>query len=91
MGKSLTKNLKDNKKSFWPSFPIRCGSFSLENFNHANKELLSLESRRLHTLPKRQFDPEKVAQNVTTKLKLKPCVHEAQEFNNILQLAQTFE
>ena len=42
VGKGLTKTLKDNKKSLWPPFPIQCGSFSLEKFNHANKKLLNL-------------------------------------------------
>ena len=89
--KGLTKTLKDNKKSLWPPFPIRCGSFSLENFNHANKELLNLESLRFHTLPKRQFDPEKVAQNVTIALKVKPFIHEAHEFEDFLQSAESFK
>lgn len=51
--KGLIKTLKYNKKSLWQPFPIQCGSFSLEIFHHASKELLSLESLRLHTLPKR--------------------------------------
>ena len=37
IGKGLTKTLKHSKKSLWPPFPIWCGSFSLTNFNHANK------------------------------------------------------
>jgi len=63
----------------------------LAYFNHANKYKINLESLRLHTLPKRKFDPEKVAQNVTTALKLKPYVHEAQELEDLLQSAETFE
>lgn len=91
MGKGLTKTLKDNKKSLWPIFPIRCGSFSLENFNHANQELLSLESLRLHTLPKRQFDPEKITHGITIVVKIKPFNHEANDSEDILQLAKSFE
>jgi len=45
----------------------------------------------LHTLLKRKFDPENVAQDVTTTLKLKPYVHEAQEFEDLLQSAETFK
>jgi len=91
VGKGLTKTLKGNKKSLWPPFTIQCGSFSLEKFNHANKELLNLESLRVHTLPKRQFDRGKVAQNVTTSLKVKLYVHEAHEFKDLLQSAESFE
>jgi len=38
MGKGLTKVLKDNKKSLWPSFPVKCIYFSLENSIHATNE-----------------------------------------------------
>lgn len=42
------------------------------------------------TLPKRQFDPEKVAQNVTMSLKVKPFTHEDHEFEDLLQLVESF-
>jgi len=66
MGKDLTKVLKNSKKSLWPIFPVKCSSFALANFVHATKESTHMEALRLHTLPKRQFDPNKVAYNVTT-------------------------
>jgi len=59
--KGLTKVLKDGKKSLWPTFLVKCGSFDLSNFVHATKESAHMEARRLHTLPKRKFDPNKVA------------------------------
>lgn len=82
--------LKHNKILLGSLFPIQCGSFLLENFNHANKELLNLESLMLHTLPKRKFDRENVAKNVSITLNLKPYVREAQEFKDILQSAELF-
>jgi len=84
VGKGLNKTLKYNKKSLWPSSPIWCGSFSLENFNHATKESLILESLRLHTLPKRQFDFDKIAHNITTTVKIKPFNHEANDSEDLL-------
>lgn len=84
VGKGLTKTLKDNKKSLWPSFPIRCGYFSLANFNHATLESLSLESLRLHTFPKRKFDPNKIAHNITTAVKMKHFNHEANNSEDLL-------
>ena len=91
VGKGLTKTLKDNKKPLWPSFPIRCGYFLLENFNHATKESLSLESLKLHTLPKRQFDPDKITHNITIVAKIKPFNHEAKNPEDILQSVESFE
>jgi len=61
------------------------------NFNHATKESLSLESLRLHTLPKRQFDPDKIAQNITTTVKIKPFNHEANDFEDILKSVESFK
>ena len=83
--------MKESKKLLWSSFPIRCGSFSLENFNHAIKELVSLESLRFHTLPRRQFDQDKIAYNITTTIKIKPYNDEANDFEDLLQSAQSFE
>lgn len=91
MGKGLTKVLKESKKFLWPSFPIRCGSFSSANFNHAIKESVSLEGLRLHSLPKRQFDPDNIAYNINTSVKIKPYNHKANKFENLLQSAHSFE
>lgn len=91
VGKGLTKTFKDSKKSLWPPFPIKCGTFSLANFNHANKELLNLERLRLHTFPKRKFDPKKITQNITTIVKINPFIHKAQDFEDLLQSAKSFE
>lgn len=91
MGKGLTKVLKDNKKSLWPIFPVKCGSFALVDFVHATKELGHMEALRLHTLPKRKFDPNKVAYNVTTRVKLKPYNHDDNNFEDLLQSTVSFE
>ena len=34
VGEGITKTLKDMKKSIWPIFPVKCGSFSLFDFGH---------------------------------------------------------
>lgn len=84
VGKDLTKVLKENKKLLWHSFPIKCGSFALANFNHAIKESINMEALRLHTLLKRQFDPDKVSHNITIAVKLKPYNHEDNDFEDLL-------
>lgn len=43
-----------------------------------------MESLRLHTLPRRKFDPNKVACNVTTGLKLKAYDHGDNHFDDLL-------
>jgi len=91
IGKGLTKVLKEKKKLIWPSFPIKCGSFDLANFNHAIKESENMEALRLHTFLKRKFDPHKVANNITTMVKLKPYNHEDNDFEDLLQLSKSFE
>lgn len=50
-----------------------------------------MEALRLHTLPKRQFNPDKVALNITTAVKLKPYNHEDNDFEDLLQLVKSFE
>lgn len=91
VGQGLAKVLKDGNKSLWPIFPVKCGSFSLANFFHATKESTHMEALRLHTFPKRKFDPNKVAYNVTTGVKLKPYNHDGNYFEDLLQLAISLE
>ena len=55
------------------------------------KQSLSLESLKLHTLPKRQFDPDKITHNITTTVMIKPFNHEANDSKDILQLAKSFK
>ena len=35
----LSKVLKDAKKTMWPTYPISCGVYSLDNFKHAGLEI----------------------------------------------------
>lgn len=84
VGKCLTRVLKENKKLLWPSFPIRCSSFSLENFDHAIKESVSLESLMPHTFPKRKFYPDKIVHNIAIAVNIKPYSHEANAFEHLL-------
>lgn len=72
-------------------FPCQMRSFALENFVHATKESTHMEALGLHTLPKRKFDPNKVAYNVTIGVKLKPYNHGDNYFEDLLQLDISFE
>ena len=50
-----------------------------------------MEGLRLHTLPKRKFDPNKVAYNITIALKIKPYNHEVNDFEDLLQSVESFK
>jgi len=84
VGKGLTKVLKYGKKSLWPIFLVKCDSFDLANFVHATKESTHMEALMLHRFPKRQFDPNKVVDNVTIGVKLKPYNHDDNHFEDLL-------
>ena len=72
-------------------FSCQVHSFSLANFVHATKESRHMEALRLHTLPKWQFDLDKVAYNITTAVKLKQYNHEDNDFEDLLQWEEFFE
>ena len=91
MGKGVTKVLKDGKKSLWPTFPIKCGSFALANFVHATKESTQMEALRLHTFPTRKFNPNKVAYNVTIRVKIKSYNYDDNHFEDLSQSTVSFE
>ena len=40
---SLTRVLKDNRKSLWLSFPIQIGPYKLKNVEYAGKEFHTLK------------------------------------------------
>lgn len=67
----LTKDLKDKKKAIWPQFPVVCGAFSLFDLGHTFTEVQSMTCLQLFKFPRRPFDPNEVAQNFTTTVKIK--------------------
>ena len=58
VGKGLTKVLKDGKNSLWPTFPIKCDSFTLANFVHATKESTEMEALRIYTFSYKAIQPK---------------------------------
>jgi len=62
----MSRTLRDSKKHTWPTFPLRCGAFTLHDFKHAEKEAEKIKLLKLATIPKRQYNPRKVAYNVTS-------------------------
>ena len=66
----MSRNLKESKNQMWPTFPLRCGTYSLHDFKHAKKEVEKIKILKLAVIPKRQYDPKAVAYNFTTQVKL---------------------
>jgi len=81
----LTKELKDKKKGIWPQFPVACGAFSLFDVGHAFAEVENVTSLQLFKFLARPFDPNEVAQNFTTNVKIKMFVGKKDLFDDLFQ------
>ena len=79
----MTRNLKDSKKQVWPPFPLRHGTYTLHEFKHAEKEAEKTKDLNLAVIPKRQYDPNKVAYNFTIHVKISKFIHEEDEFDDL--------
>ena len=88
MEKGMSRNLKDSKKQLWPPFPLRCGTYSLHDFKHAEKEADKTKDLSLAVIPKRQYGPNKVAFNFTTQIKVNKFLHEKDEFDDFFTSAE---
>eukprot|EP00253_Pinus_taeda_P019687 PITA_19687 len=81
----LTKELKDKNKAIWPQFPVACGAFSLFDVGHAFAEVENVTSLQLFKLPARPFDPNNVAHDFTTNVKVKVFVGKKDLFDDLFQ------
>lgn len=85
----VTQTLKKNKKQVWPSFPLKCGIYTLHDFKHAEKESEKVKSLNLTTLPSRRFDPCKVAYNALEQAKLTKFEHKEDKFDDLFSSAES--
>ena len=67
----------------WPTFPFKCGDYTLNNFFHAEKEVGKLTNLKLSTIPGRKYDPRKVAFYFTTSVSIAQFEHELDEFDDL--------
>jgi len=88
--KGMTRNLKDSKKKVWPPFPLRYGTYTLHDFKHAEKEVEKTKDLNLAVIPKRQYDPNKVAYNFTIHVKISKFIHEEDEFDDFFASTELF-
>ena len=86
----MTRSLKDSKKQVWPLFPLHCGIYTLHDFKHAEKEAEKTKDLSLAVIPKRQYDPNKVAYNFTSQVKMRKFIHEKDEYDDLFASADLF-
>jgi len=89
ISEGVTQTLKKNKKQLWPSFPLRCGVYTLHDFKHSEKEATKMKSLTLATLPNRRFDPNKVAYNALEQAKLTKFDHKEDKFDDLFSSAES--
>jgi len=58
VGNGISKIMKESNKKFWPTFPFRCGMFTLDNFKHAAIEVKFILELRFPTIPNREYGPQ---------------------------------
>lgn len=62
----------------------------MHDFKHAKKEANKTKDLSLAGIPKRQYDPNKVAFNFTTQMKVDKFSHEEDEFDDLFSSAELF-
>ena len=86
----MSRCLKNAKKLMWPTFPFHCGNYTLNDFKHAEKEVIKIRDLKLATVPGRQYDPNKVALNFTTLVQISRFEHEPDEFDDLFVSIEKF-
>jgi len=66
---------------------LSCGTYTLENFKHALLEIdHQIKYLCFPTIPNRQYDPNGVAEGVTTQARIKQFLSEANKFHDLFKL-----
>jgi len=82
----MSSNLKESKKQMWPSFLLPCGTFTLHDFKHAEKEAEKTKALKLAIIPKRQYDPKAIAYNFTSHVKIAMFELEKDDYDEFFHL-----
>ena len=89
MSEGVTQTLKDEKKRGWPSFPLRIGVYTLQNYKHAEKEATKLQMISLASIPNRLYDPKKTAFIALEQAELSKVVHQEDQFDDLFVSADS--
>lgn len=80
--------LKNKKKQVWPSFPLKCGVFSLFDYKHAEKEVAKVIALCLAIFPNKLSDPNKTAYHAIEQAKLTKIDHVKDRFDDLFSLVE---
>ena len=83
MAESVTQTLKKEKNKGWPSFPLRCGVYTLHDLKHAEKEATKIQSLTLATIPNRLYDPKQNSYTALEQAKLTKFDHQEDWFDDL--------
>ena len=86
----LSKVLKDAKKMMWPTYPISCGVYSLDNFKHAAGEIAKIQCLNFPFMPNRKYDPSDTSKNFTTQENITQFMHEWDKFDDLFEMPSTY-
>ena len=86
---STTSTLRNKQKRGWPTFPLRCGVFTLHDLKHAEKEATKIQALHLPILPNRAYDPKKYAYAALEHAKLSTFEHKEDLFDDIFTSAES--
>jgi len=87
--KSTTQTLRLKQKRGWPTFPFRCGVFTLHDLKHAEKEAMKIQALNLPIIPNRAYDPRKYAYAALEHAKLSTFEHKEDIFDDIFVSAES--
>ena len=90
VGQGLTKIIRDATKTVQPCFPIPCGTYILENFKNSLLEIEQLKVLCFPLVPNQYFDPNGVAKDVTSRLKLKPFSNKPDKFDYLFEIVPEY-
>lgn len=74
----------------WPSFPLQCGTYTLHDVKHAEKETKKIKILKLVVIPKRQYDPKAMAYNFTSHVKIAKFEHEKDGYDDLFTSTELF-
>lgn len=72
-----------------PSFPLKCGVYTLHDYKHAEKEAGKIKTLGLAIFPNRLFDPNKTAYHALEQAKLTKVDHVKDRFDDLFSLAES--
>jgi len=69
----------------WPTFPIQCGVYSLDNYKRVGLEIEEIQSLNFPTILNRKYDHKGTAKKFTAQSFIKQFMHEPNKFDDLFE------